>query len=134
MLRTHAGGVRPSSEMSNIREILNNVELHDSSLVSLTMHGDGSMELLLDIDGVWNKNLAKSIKGILVHSVYEIAEFTIDRLNVIGSVELEDIEGYNKEFVTHDNSDTTTVVKICIEFVAGGELTIICSGSAEYLL
>ncbi len=120
--------------MSNIREILNNVELHDSSFESLTIHGDGSMELLLDIDGVWNKNLAKSIKGILVHSVYEIAEFTIDRLNVIGSVELEDIEGYNKEFVTHDNSDTPTVVKLCIEFVAGGELTIICSGSAEYLL
>jgi hypothetical protein len=119
--------------MSNIREILKQIELHDSTLESVTIKGDGSVELVLDIDDVWNKKLNTKINGIQFNSVYEISDFKIDRFNVIGSVEVEDIEGYNKEFVTHSHDEPEIVIMVSIDFVAGGTLNIVCSGSAELL-
>ncbi len=97
------------------------------------MKGDGSTELVLDIDEVWNKEIDLNINGILFKSVYEITDFKIDRFNVIGSIEITDIEGYNREFVTHCENEPGIVTMVSIELVAGGSLNIICSGSAELL-
>ena len=115
--------------MSNIREFLKQIELHDSTIESVMIKGDGSVELALDIDEVWNKDLDSSVNGIIFKSVYEVSEFKIDRLNIIGSIEVEDIEGYNKEFVTHSEDEPETVFMVAFELVAGGSLNIICSGS-----
>lgn len=120
--------------MTEIRELLKSIELHDSTLDSLTMNGDGSLELVVDIDDVWNKELDKNVKGIVFESVYEISEFKLDRLNIMGSVEIEDIDGYNTDFVTHNPGIPNSAVMVSIEFVAGGSLNIICSGTAGYLL
>lgn len=119
--------------MSDIREILKQIELHDSTIESVTMKGDGSVELVLDIDDAWNKGLDSDIKGLRFKSVYEISDFKIDRFNVIGSIEVEYIEGYNKEFVTHSENEPKIVTMVSIELVVGGSLNIICSGSAELL-
>ncbi len=119
--------------MSEIREILKQVELHDSTIDSVTIKGDGSVELFLDIDDVWNKDIDSNIKGIRFVSVYEVSDFKIDRLNVIGSIEVEFIEGYNKEFVTHSNDESVEVIMVSFELVAGGSLNIICSGLAELI-
>ena len=119
--------------MPAVREILKQIELHDSSIESVTINGNGSVEVVLDIDDVWNKELESSICGIRFQSVYEISEFKIDRLNVIGSIELEDIEGYNKEFVVHSENEPDIVTIVAIELVAGGSLTIVCSGVAEFM-
>lgn len=119
--------------MSTIREILEQLELHDSSVESVTIKGDGSVELVLDIDYVWNKELDLNVSGILFESVYELSEFKIDRLNVIGGIEVEDIEGYNKDFVLHVEHESNTVTMVSIEFVAGGRMDLICSGSARLL-
>jgi hypothetical protein len=120
--------------MRDIRDILKEVELHDSSFLSLTMNGNGSLELVIDIDEVWNRELGSKIRGLLISSVYEISNFKIDRLNIIGSVDVQDISDYNKEFVTHKSCEDEKVVLLCIEFVAGGSLNIICSGKAAYLI
>jgi hypothetical protein len=119
--------------MSDIREILKEVELHDSTIDSVTVKGDGSVELFLDIDDVWNKDIGSNINGIRFKSVYEVSDFKIDRLNVIGSIEVEFIEGYNKEFVTHLNDEPENVSMVSFELVAGGSLNIICSGLAELI-
>ena len=119
--------------MRDIREILKQVELHDSSIESVTMKGDGSVELVLDIDNIWNKELDSNINGIRFNSVYEILDFKIDRLNVIGSIEVEYLEGYNKEFVTHSENEPQIVTMVAFELVAGGSLNIICSGLAEFM-
>lgn len=119
--------------MSDIRELLKRIELHDSTIESVTIKGDGSVELVLDIDEVWNKELDSNINGLRFKSVYEVSDFKIDRLNVIGSIEVEDIDGYSKEFVTHSENEPEIVVMVSIELVAGGSLNIICSGSAELL-
>jgi len=119
--------------MSNIREILKQIELHDSTIESVTMKGDGSIELALYIDEVWNKELDSNINGILFKSVYEISDFKIDRFNVIGSIEVADIDGYNREFVTNCEDESGIVTMVSIELVAGGNLNIICSGAAELL-
>lgn len=119
--------------MSHIKEILKQIELHDSAIESVTIKGNGSVELILDIDDVWNKELDPNIKGILFKSVYEVSDFKIDRLNIIGSVEIEDIKGYNKEFVTHAVDEAEIVTMVSLELIAGGSLNIICSGLAELL-
>lgn len=119
--------------MRNIREILKQVELHDSSIESVTIKGDGSVELVLDIDYVWNKELDSNVNGIRFKSVYEISDFKIDRLNVIGSIEVEELDGYNKEFVTYSENESKIVTMIAFELVAGGSLNIICSGLAELM-
>jgi len=90
--------------------------------------------LVIDIDEVWNKDLDKNIKGIVFSSVYEISDFKVDRMNIIGSIEIEDIDDYNTDFVTHNQDNLDSVVLVSIEFVAGGSLNIICSGTAGYLL
>ncbi|PHS62109.1 MAG: hypothetical protein COB09_15455 [Thalassobium sp.] len=120
--------------MTEIRELLKTIELHDSTLDSLKINGDGSLELVIDIDEVWNKDLDKNIKGIVFSSVYEISDFKVDRMNIIGSIEIEDIDDYNTDFVTHNQDNLDSVVLVSIEFVAGGSLNIICSGTAGYLL
>jgi hypothetical protein len=38
------------------------------------MQGDGSLELALEIDEVWNKEHNSTINGIRFKSVYEISE------------------------------------------------------------
>ena len=119
--------------MSNIREMLRKIELHDSTIESVIIKGDGSVELILDIDEVWNKELGTNVSGIRFKSVYEVSDYKIDRFNVIGSVEVEDIEGYEKDFVTHSDNEPEIVVMVSIEFVAGGSLNLVCSGSAELL-
>ena len=119
--------------MENIREILKQVELHDSTIESVLMKGNGSIELSLDIDSVWNKDLASKVTGILFNSVYEISDFKIDRFNVIGSIEVEDLENYNREFVTNCENEPEIVTMVSIELVAGGSLNIICSGLAELM-
>jgi hypothetical protein len=119
--------------MSDIRAILKQIEFHDSTIESVLMKRDGTTELVLDIDEVWNKELDSNIYGILFKSVYEISDFKIDRFNVIGSIEIADVEGYNREFVTHCENEPAIVTMVSIEFVAGGSLNIICSGSAELL-
>ena len=117
--------------MKYIVDILKEVELHDSSLVSFTALGDGSVHLALDLDDVWNKQLSELPKGIAFHSVYEVSEFKIDRLNIIGSVEVKPLPSYDRTFVTDCATDSTTTTEVHIEFVAGGSLRIICSGTAE---
>ncbi len=119
--------------MKHFKDILNEIELHDSSLISLKLSGDGSMELEIDFDEVWNESVSKYIRGLLFNSVYEISEFKIDRLNIIGTVEVTEIENYNKEFVTNDTLPELKTLLISFEFVAGGNLLIVCSDSVEYL-
>lgn len=119
--------------MNDIREILKQIELHDSAVDSVSVKGDGTLELVLDIDDVWNKELNANVNGILFNSVYEVSDFKVDRFNVIGSVEVEDIEDYDKQFVTN-SSEESGVTMVSIEFVAGGSLNIVCSGSAEFML
>ena len=119
--------------MRDIREILKELEIHDSTIDSVTINGDGSVELFLDIDDVWNKDIGSNITGIRFKSVYELSDFKIDRLNIIGSIEVEFIEGYNTEFVTHINDESEKVSMVSFELVAGGSLNIICSGLAEII-
>ena len=119
--------------MIDIREILQEIELHDASIESVTIKGDGTAELLLDIDDVWNGANASGIKGIWFHSVYEVSDFKIDRLNVIGSIEVEVIEGYNKEFVAHSDGEPEHVLMVSCKLAAGGSLNLICSGLVELL-
>jgi hypothetical protein len=120
--------------MRDIRDILKEIELHDSGLLALTMNGNGSLELILDIDEVWNKELDSKVRGLLISSVYEISNFRIDRLNIIGSIDVQDVDDYNKEFLIHSDNEAEKAVLVCIEFVAGGSLNIICSGKADYLM
>lgn len=122
-----------NQSMSHIREVLKQIELHDSAIESVVIKGNGAVELVLDIEEEWNKELDSSINGILFKSVYELSEFKIDRFNVIGSVEIKDISGYNKEFVTHADNEPEIVTMVSIELVAGGSLSIICSGLVEIL-
>jgi len=119
--------------MYTIKELLKEIELHDSTLNSLKINIDGSLELDIDIDEVWNKNLGKEIKGVVFNSVFEISEFKMDRLNIIGSVETEEISDYNKEIVTHSGSAKLNIVMVSIEFVAGGSLSLVCEDTAGYL-
>lgn len=119
--------------MNDIRDILKKMVLHDSIVESVFIKGDGSVELFLDIDEVWNKELGATVNGIRFKSVYEVSDYKIDRLNIIGSVEVENIEGYEKEFVTHAEHEPEMVVMVSIEFVAGGSLNLVCSGSAELM-
>ena len=119
--------------MHTINELLKEIELHDSTLNSLKMNIDGSLELDIDIDEVWNKSLRKEIKGIVFSSVFEITEFKMDRLNIIGSVETEEVSYYNKEFITHSDSATKNIVMVSIEFVAGGILSLVCEDTVGYL-
>ncbi len=119
--------------MKHFKDILKEIELHDSSLISLKLNGNGSMELEIDFDEVWNKSISKDIRGLLFNSVYEISEFKIDRLNILGAVEVTEIENYNKEFITNDIQSELKMLLINFEFVAGGNLLIVCSDSVEYL-
>jgi hypothetical protein len=120
--------------MTEIRELLKSIELHDSTLDSLKMNGDGSLELIVDIDEIWNKELDKNISGIVFSSVYEISDFKVDRMNIIGSIEIKDIDEYNTDFVIHNQDKPGSAVMVSIEFVVGGSLNIICSGAVDYLL
>ena len=119
--------------MRNIRELLKDIELHDSAVDLVIAKRDGSLEIILDLDEVWNKDLGSKINGIRLPSVYEISNYKIDRFNVIGTVDIQDIEDYNREFVTHCQNESNSATMVSIEFVAGGSLNIICSGSAEFL-
>ncbi|MEJ2610706.1 MAG: hypothetical protein P8179_11625 [Candidatus Thiodiazotropha sp.] len=119
--------------MGTIRDILKQIELHDSIIESMTIQGDGSLELALEIDEIWNKEQNSTINGIRFKSVYEISDFKIDRLNVIGDIEVKDIEGYNKEFVIHAENEPEKVTMVSITLVAGGCLNIICSDLVELL-
>lgn len=119
--------------MSDIEDILEMVELHDSAIESLTVKGDGSVELFIDFDEVWNKHLDRDIRGIRFKSVYEISEFKIDRLNIIDSAEVVSMDDYSRGFVTHDLDKAGSVSVVSIDFVAGGSLTVVCSGSAELI-
>ena len=119
--------------MQTIKQLLNEIELHDSALNYLKMNIDGSLVLNIDIDDVWNNNLPKEIKGVVFHSVFEITEFKMDRVNIIGAIEIESISDYNKEFITHNDSAVEKVVRVSIEFVAGGSLVFIGEDIASYL-
>lgn len=118
--------------MPQIEELIREVELHDSTISSLLVLGNGSVRLELDIDDVWNKQVPALPKGLLLHSVYEISEFKIDRLNIIGAVKVQSIKSYERDFVTHCRDASNDATLLAIEFVAGGTLHIICSGEAEF--
>lgn len=120
--------------MNKISELIKQIELHDSSLYSLKTSWNGSVELEIDFDEVWNKSLPKNLKGLVFNSVYEISEFKIDRLNIIGSVEVTELNDYNKDFVTSDGVEFESTVAVEIEFVTGVNLLIICADSVDYLI
>ena len=116
--------------MSEIREILKSIELHDSTLDSLTMNGDGSLELALDIDEVWNKELKVGIKGIVLKSVYEISDFKIDRLNIIGSIEGTTKGHIWTPYPCQSNFDNKVPVPLLIKSVAVSVWAILYSRTA----
>lgn len=119
--------------MTKISELIKQIELHDSSLYSLKTNWNGSVELEIDFDEVWNKALPENIKGLVFNSVYEISEFKIDRLNIIGSVEVTELNDYKKDFVTSGEVESESTVAVEIEFVTGASLLIICADSVDYL-
>ncbi len=119
--------------MDNLKQILEDITLHDSILESVVIRGDGLVQLYIDFDKIWNKDLDSSISGIVIKSVYEISDFKLDRLNIIGEIVIQDIEDYNKEFIIQTEDKNKNAIKMIIEFVAGGSLIIICSGQAELL-
>jgi len=119
--------------MQTIKQLLSEIELHDSSLIWLKMNIDGSLVLNIDIDDVWNNNLPKEIKGVVFNSVFEITAFKMDRVNIIGTIEIENISDYNKEFIIHSGNAAAKVVRVSIEFVAGGHLVFIGEDIASYL-
>lgn len=119
--------------MEDIREILKKIELHDGGLDAVSIKGDGSVELFIDIDEVWNKDLDPSFKGIRFISVYEVSEYKIDRLNIIGTVEVVSLEDYDREFIVHLKDEPENATMVLFELVAGGSLSIICSGVAELI-
>lgn len=116
--------------MTSVINLLKEIELHDSHLKSVTVNGDGKLDLFVDIDEVWNKSLDSKIKGIRFVSVYEISDFKIDRLNIISSVEIVELKDYDKTFVVQENKNKGTPVIVNIEFVAGGNLQFICKNEA----
>ncbi|MDB2384507.1 hypothetical protein N9V90_01545 [Endozoicomonas sp.] len=65
--------------MEDIREVLKKIELHDSALECITVKGDGSAELYLDIDDVWNEYRDPAVTGIRLLSVYEVSDLKIER-------------------------------------------------------
>ncbi len=117
--------------MNDVKTILQQITFHDATLQALIVNGDGSVELHIDFDTVWNKQL--NSKGIILKSVYEISNYKIDRLNIIGDVNFIEIDDYDKQFIVNNCSHENDIIMIVIEFVAGGDLTIICSNKAELL-
>ncbi len=82
---------------------------------------------------MWNKDLDFKVNGIRFKSVYEISDFKIDRFNVIGSIEIEDLKGYDRGFVTNCENEPEIATIVSIELVAGGNLNMICSGAVELM-
>ena len=119
--------------MNTIAELLDKVHLHDSTLMSLSTAWNGAVDLIIDIDLVWNKELDPTICGIRFPSVFEIATFKIDRMNTIGDVESSVLEDYDTSFVVADIPSPKKAVMVDFRFVAGGQLTLICNGEAEYI-
>ncbi|WP_198314514.1 hypothetical protein [Chitinibacter sp. GC72] len=113
-----------------VSEALEKIELHDSSLDSIFIFGNGAVHIGLSLDEVWNKNIEPLPNCLILASVYEISEFKIDRLNIIGSVNVNSRPNYDMAFVTHGN-DEAAVVEIEIEFVAGGILKLVCADMVE---
>ena len=87
-------------------------------------------------NGVWEiANEKHQGKGAL-REKWELLWAGIDSMaffTEIGSIEVEFIEGYNTEFVTHINDESEKVSMVSFELVAGGSLNIICSGLAEII-
>ena len=119
--------------MNTIAELLAKLHLHDSALMSLSTTGSGAVDLIIDIDLVWNKDIDTTICGIRFPSVFEIATFKIDRMNIIGDVECMVLEDYDTAFVVGDVPSPSKAVMVDFQFVAGGQLTLICNGDAEYI-
>lgn len=120
--------------MPNIKKLLSQMELHDSLLESINMNGQGQLDLIIAVDEVWNKDLDRNIKGLRFHAVYEISNFKPDCLNVIGTVAITCLSDYQSDIITFHDANTDTTVKVHLEFVAGGSLTIICKDQAEFLV
>ena len=118
--------------MKSIAELLAELCLHDSTLVSLNTDGNGIVDLAIDIDEVWNRDLDRSICGLRFKSVFEIMSFKIDRMNIIESVEFTDIEDYDTQFVV-DRLTPQKIVLVNFEFVAGGQLSLVCADDVEFL-
>ncbi|NES21364.1 MAG: hypothetical protein F6K41_21145 [Symploca sp. SIO3E6] len=112
----------------SIEEFFSIYELHDSCLMSTKINGDGSVLFEIDFDEVWNKQGIEKITVVKFKSVYEITGFKIDRLNIIGTVDYTVIDDYNCEFVVN-NERKSLVYIVYFEFVAGGELTMVCENS-----
>lgn len=119
--------------MLSISGMLDTLHLHDSTLLAMRTAWNGVVDLDIDIDEVWNKGLDPDICGIRFSSVFEIANFKIDRLNILGSVELKELEGYDTRFVVNASPITARIIRVDFEFVAGGRLSLVCADEVEYL-
>lgn len=113
--------------------MLSEITLHDSCLQSVTLQGDGRLELMIDFDEVWNQNLDPKIKGIIFKSIFEIVEYKLDRFNVIGSVIFELLTDYKLSYVVGIVPEQVKPIWIAIEFVAGGSLVLIVEDEVNYL-
>lgn len=95
---------------------------------------DGAVELEIAIDHVWNKEVDRDIFGVKFESVYEIVHWKMDRMNVIGSVECTELDDYDLSFVVNNNGPIQTKpILVDFEFVAGGQLTLVCANHIEFL-
>lgn len=119
--------------MTTLKMMLSEITLHDSCLQSVTLQGDGRLELMIDFDEVWNQNLDPKIKGIIFKSIFEIVEYKLDRFNVIGSVIFELLTDYKLSYVVGIVPEQVKPIWIAIEFVAGGSLVLIVEDEVNYL-
>lgn len=119
--------------MKSIRDFLNRYTLHDSILMSARTHWDGKVDLEIDFDYVWNKELDSNILGIRFFNVYEIVDYKLDRVNIIMDVEIEKLNDYDYSFVVCDSINSDDIFILEFSLCAGGNLTLICSEEIEYI-
>ena len=111
-----------------IEELLKLYQLHDSGLYSIRTTWDGNLILEIDLDEVWNK---EKLKEIIFKSTYEVSEFKIDRLNVIGGIQYTELTDYDRSFITTEIIGEDETIMVSIDFVAGGSLVIIAENNIE---
>jgi len=114
-------------------ELIETLHLPDSTLESVRCNLDGGLEIRIEIDDVWNKGIDSAINGLRFPSVFEIVNWKIDRMNIIGAVECTSLTDYDFSFVVNGDITPKNIVVVDFECVAGGQLTIVCEDCVEYL-
>ncbi len=117
----------------NISELFESIELHDSQIVDIRISNTGKLDVYLNIDKEWNKNLASNIVGFSFKKIFEILEYKLDNFSVVGGVSIIDENEIDVSFVVNENQPTINGKIVEIDFVCGGKLGFTCTDEVEFL-